>query len=428
MANNKAKAKKFQLQLTSDFIKNSSFAEYATPYPTNRDEEGRQIPEDACKYRNAFARDRDRIVHSKSFRKLQGKTQVFVAGMNPAVRNRLTHTLEVWQIATSLARTFKVNADLVEAIALGHDIGHTPFGHSGEGELGKILEDKTNRGFNHNEQSVVVACFLEESPKTIKNPHTTPIGLNLTKHTIDGIYRHTPSRVEEGCQDDRIQDRFTKKTSGSIEAQIVHIADDIAQNTHDLADLWTTKIIGHQHLINLIMSYSAYFGNEGNDDAGLDKIYEKFMTDGFSREFSSYLVGTLTNDVRMTSIDELNDNYKGSPEACRFIKYSKGTEKFVEEIKNLSRLRGINSDEVSETNSRGRHIIHSLYDLFCDDAHCLPFVHKKGLSPEIQGKLKDTKKYPRTNITQNKDIRIVCDYIASLTDQEAIERFRTILT
>ncbi|MFA4877142.1 MAG: dNTP triphosphohydrolase [Methanoregula sp.] len=422
------KTKRFKLQLTPDYIKNTSLAEYATPYPLKQADESRQIPETACRYRNAFERDRDRIIHSKSFRKLQGKTQVFVAGINPTIRNRLTHTLEVWQIATSLARTFRVNTDLVEAIALGHDIGHTPFGHSGEGELGKILEEKTNRGFNHNEQSVVVACFLEESPKSIKSTPIIPVGLNLTEHTIEGIYRHTPSRVKDGCQDERICDRFTETSFGSIEAQIVHIADDIAQNTHDLADLWTTKILGYQHLLDLIMTYPMYFGYETDDAEDLDRMYDKFMKDGFTREFSSYLVGTLVNDVRETSIDELNKKYNGSPESHQFIKYAKDTEKFVEEIKNLTKLKGINSDEVSQTNSRGRHIIRSLYELFRDDAHCLPLVHKNGLSKAIQKKINDTKKYPRTNITQNEDIRIICDYIASLTDQEAIERFRTILT
>lgn len=136
----------------------------------------------------------------------------------------------------------------------------------------------------------------------------------------------------------------------------------------------------------------------------------------------------MVNDVRETSINELNDHYKGRSEARQFIKYSKESEKFVKVVKDLTQLKGIKSDEVSETNSRGRHIIRSLYELFCDDAHCLPLVYNVGLSEAIQKKLKDTKKYPRTNITQKEDIRIICDYIASLTDQEAIEKFRTILT
>jgi|WetSurMetagenome_2_1015567.scaffolds.fasta_scaffold02950_5 dGTPase len=422
------KSKRFKLHLTADFIKDASLADYATPYPKTPEEDHRKIVEDSCRYRNAFSRDRDRIVHCNSFRKLQGKTQVFVSGINPSIRNRLTHTLEVWQIATSLAKTFRANVDLVEVIALGHDIGHTPFGHSGEGELGKILEEKTSHGFNHNEQSVIVASFLEESPKSIKINPSDPVGLNLTEYTLEGIYKHT-TRFRHGCQDTRLVGRAFNKTSyGSIEAQIVHIADDIAQNTHDLADLWTNKNIGYQHLLPLIMDNPEYFGNEDNSPRAVNRLYQKFMKTGFSHEFSSYLVGTLTNDVRETSINELNIKYNGKPGERQFIKYSKETEKFVKDLKDLTLLKGINSDEVNQTNSRGRHIIHSLYDLFCTDAYCLPSMHKDKLSEEIQVKMKDTKKYIGTNINQKEDIRIICDYIASLTDHEAIERFRAILT
>lgn len=136
----------------------------------------------------------------------------------------------------------------------------------------------------------------------------------------------------------------------------------------------------------------------------------------------------MTNDVRENGINELNKKYNGKPGERQFIKYSKETEKFVQELKNLTHLKGINSDEVNQTNSRGRHIIRSLYDLFCNDAYCLPSVHKDKLSKEVQAIMNDTKKYKDTKITQKEDIRIICDYIASLTDQEAIERFRAILT
>jgi dGTPase len=425
---------RFQTSFTADYIKDASLslADYATPYPKTSEEEGRKIIEEGCRYRNAFSRDRDRIVHCSSFRKLQGKTQIFVSGLNPSIRNRLTHTLEVWQIATSLAKTFRVNVDLVEAISLGHDIGHTPFGHSGEGELGNILDEETNRRFNHNEQSVIVAALLEESPKQVENVPSKPVGLNLSQYTLEGIYKHT-LRFKRGCQDERLRNWFDI-TYGSIEAQIVHIADDIAQNTHDLADLWANKNIGYQHLLPIMSNYSTYFGNGDHCGKGglaqeeLDKFIEKFLKDGFSHEFSSYLVGTLTNDVRKTGISELNNKYNGKPGEYQFIKYSAETEKFVEDLKNLTHLTGINSDEVNQTNSRGRHIIRSLYDLYCDDAYCLPLVHKGKLSEEIQRIMEDTMKYKKTNITQKDDIRIICDYIASLTDQEAIERFRAILT
>lgn len=421
------RTKKYKLHLTPDFIKSTSLADYATPYPTKPEDEKRKVKEKGCRYRNSFSRDRDRIVHSRSFRKLQGKTQVFVAGINSSIRNRLTHTIEVWQIATSMAKTFNANEDLVEAIALGHDIGHTPFGHSGEGELEKILEQNNNYGFNHNEQSVIVASVLEESPKLIEIDPSDPVGLNLTEHTLEGIYKHTP-RYRSGCKDIRLRDHFTKTSYGSIEAQIVHIADDIAQKTHDLADLWTSKCIGYEHLMPLIFDHPTYFGYNPDKAEDFDILYRKFTRDGFSHEFSSHLVGSLVNDVRENSIEEINSRYNGKPGERQFIKYSKETEHFVKELKDLTHLRGINSDEVNQTNSRGRHIIKSLYELFLNDAYCLPSIYKKELSVEIQEKLQDTKKYKDTNITQKEDKRIICDYIASLTDQEAIERFRAILT
>jgi len=179
--------KRFKVLSRQEHIQNIKLAEYATLYPENPDEEKRKINEVPCDFRNAFVRDRDRIVHSASFRKLQDKTQIFISGLSPLIRNRLTHTLEVWQISVSIARMLSANIHLTEAIAFGHDLGHTPFGHAGEAALNRIMIEHGLEGFSHNEQSVRVASLLESEPNMLlEKDHEIPawpnsVGLNLTK-------------------------------------------------------------------------------------------------------------------------------------------------------------------------------------------------------------------------------------------------------
>lgn len=187
-----------------------NLSEFATK---SRNTLGRERQEDECSMRTNFQRDRDRIVHSKSFRRLKHKTQVFLSPFDDHFRTRLTHTLEVSQIARTMARALDLNEDLVEAISLGHDLGHTPFGHCGEGVLNKLVEG----GFNHNVQSVRVVRVLEN--------------LNLCNETIDGILTHTWG--------------FEPKTS---EAQVVQLADKIAYINHDIDDSIRAGIISESDL------------------------------------------------------------------------------------------------------------------------------------------------------------------------------------
>ena len=167
--------------------------------------EGRDIPETPCDLRTAFQRDRDRIIHCKSFRRLNRKTQVFLAPEGDHYRTRLTHTLEVSQIARTIARALRMNEDLTEAIALGHDLGHTPFGHAGERMLAEICDE----GFAHNEQSLRVVERLEKNGQ----------GLNLTKEVRDGILNHS-----------------MHGTPGTMEGKIVRLSDKIAYINHDMDD------------------------------------------------------------------------------------------------------------------------------------------------------------------------------------------------
>ena len=176
--------------------------------------------------RTAYQVDRDRIIHSKAFRRLKHKTQVFIAPVGDHYRTRLTHTMEVMQVARSIARGLNLNEDLTEAIALGHDLGHTPFGHAGEYALGACLPG----GFRHNEQSVRVVEYLEKDGK----------GLNLTREVRDGILRHSKLRESIAAEGWGI--------ANTLEGQIVKIADSLAYLNHDIDDAIRAGVIGVDNL------------------------------------------------------------------------------------------------------------------------------------------------------------------------------------
>lgn len=185
----------------------------------SKNSKGRNIPEDKCSIRTDFMRDRDRIIHSKSFRRLKHKTQVFIAPEGDHFRTRLTHTLEVSQIGRTLARALRLNEDLVEAISLGHDLGHTPFGHTGE----RVLNNLNPHGFDHSKQSIRVIDFLEHKENKI--------GLNLTYEVREGIIKHSGINL-----------------SNTLEGQIVKYADRIAYINHDIDDAIRAGIIKKEDL------------------------------------------------------------------------------------------------------------------------------------------------------------------------------------
>ena len=191
---------------------------------------GRLYKEEGCPYRSAFQRDRDRILHSGSFRKLQYKTQVFLEHEGDYYRTRLTHTLEVTQISRTIAKTLNVNTELVEAIALAHDLGHPPFGHTGENALDTLLSKVG--GFNHNIQALRIVTKLEKI-------YANHPGLNLTFETLEGIITHNGPLANVNPFIKKLlkgMNRFGSNINPSIESQIAALSDDIAYNCHDLGD------------------------------------------------------------------------------------------------------------------------------------------------------------------------------------------------
>ncbi len=211
----------------------SNLSPLAMPSSQSR---GRRRPEEPCPVRTEFQRDRDRILHSKAFRRLSHKTQVFIAPEGDHFRTRLTHTLEVAQVARTISRALSLNEDLTEAIALGHDIGHTPFGHMGERILDSLMREwNIKDGFRHQIQSVRIAQELANNGK----------GLNLTYETLDGIGNHSKGLGDYDLTDDC--------TPATIEGKVVKIADRIAYVNHDLEDAYRAGLVGKDDLPTLFV-------------------------------------------------------------------------------------------------------------------------------------------------------------------------------
>lgn len=203
-----------------EYIEKREYSELSEYASFSRESKGRKYEEKQCDFRTCYQRDRDRIIHSKAFRRLKHKTQVFIAPEGDHYRTRLTHTLEVSQIARTIARSLRLNEDLTEAIALGHDLGHTPFGHAGEAAINEVYTDE----FSHNKQSLRVIDILEKRKENIP-------GLNLTKEVKDGILNHTGDGEPS-----------------TLEGQIVRIADRIAYINHDIDDALRAGLIDFDEL------------------------------------------------------------------------------------------------------------------------------------------------------------------------------------
>jgi dGTPase len=214
-------------------------AEALAPYGLrSRDSRGRDFPEDEPHYRTAFQRDRDRILHTTAFRRLEYKTQVFVVTEGDYYRTRLTHTLEVAQIARTFSRALGGNEDLVEAISLAHDLGHPPFGHSGEATLGRLMAE--HGGFDHNKQSLRIVTELERR-------YPDFAGLNLTWEVREGIVKHETEYDVSDAED------YEPEKRGHLEAQIANVADELAYTAHDLDDGLRSNLISIGQLQGLAL-------------------------------------------------------------------------------------------------------------------------------------------------------------------------------
>ena len=359
---------------------------------------GRYNVEKKSNFRTSYQRDRDRIIHSTAFRRLKHKTQVFINTTGDHYRTRITHSLEVAQIARTLAKFFNLDEDLCETLSLAHDLGHTPFGHAGEEALNECMSDYG--GFDHNIQTLRIVTLLENKYYNFK-------GLNLTFETLDGLIKHN-GPIKNTIKLDKIlgknffKKKINFKNSPSLEAQIASISDDIAYNSHDLEDglrakLFTLKDIKNIPVLDIVLKKHK-------------NRFKKFPEDLVLRQVIREIINEMVKDIilntkkilKKNKIKNLNDVYKSKyPIVC----FSEKMKLFDLNIKKFLKQRMYFHNEVLKKTELGKKIVKSLF-----------FNIKR--KPNNFLNIRITKKY-NTN-------RIISDFIAGMTDRFAINLYNKI--
>jgi len=356
---------------------------------------GRFFKEKKTNLRNDFQRDRDRIIHSTAFRRLKHKTQVFVNTSGDHFRTRITHSLEVSQIARTLSKYFNLNEDLSETLSLAHDLGHTPFGHAGEEALNDCM--KNYGGFDHNIQTLRIITILENRYYDFK-------GLNLSIETIDGLIKHNGPVKNLTKLNTILGNNFFKKkinfnSNSSLEAQIASISDDIAYNSHDLEDGLKSNLFDLNHLtdipvLNKIISKHKKKIKKYSIDLIIRQIIREIIN-----EMVSDVISTTKRNIRLYKIKNLNDIYQTKDQ---IVTFSQRLRIFDKKIKNFLKHKMYFHKDVNSRTNYGKKVITKLF---------------------LQIK-KNPKKYINIKKYSNSDIdRIVCDYIAGMTDRYAINLY-----
>ena len=360
--------------------------------------EGRFFNEKKTDLRNDFQRDRDRIIHSTAFRRLKHKTQVFVNTSGDHFRTRITHSLEVSQIARTLSKFFNLNEDLSETLSLAHDLGHTPFGHAGEEALNKCMENYG--GFDHNIQTLRIITILENRYYKFK-------GLNLSIETIDGLVKHN-GPVKDIAKLNKILGKnfFKRKISFSrnstLEAQIASISDDIAYNSHDLEDGLKSNLFKLDHLKNIPILNKIIFKHIKNlKKHSIDLIIRQIIRE-IINEMVSDVIKTTKKNISLNKIKNLNDIYKTK---SQLVAFSNEMQIFDKKIKNFLRKKMYFHKKVNSKTNYGRKVIIKLFAKI-----------KNNPKQYI-----NIKKYGNSNIE-----RIISDYIAGMTDRYAINLYNQI--
>ncbi len=369
-------------------MQNRLLASYAALDETTR---GRRHAEESPAYRGEFQRDRDRIIHSTAFRRLEYKTQVFVNHEGDLFRTRLTHSIEVAQISRTIARSLNLNEDLSETIGLAHDLGHTPFGHAGQDVLNECMQEYG--GFEHNLQSLRVVDELEE--KYAQFP-----GLNLTFESREGILKHCSNKNAKLLGD--VGERFIKKLQPSLEAQLTNLADEIAYNSHDVDDGLRSGLISLQQLREVAFLNTLYEDVEKKYPELPDrrKIYE------IVRRLISIqvidLIETSKSRIDLIKPETISDVRQHSES---IISYSKTMCEQNLAIKRFLRENLYMHYRVRRMSAKSSRMIKELFNAFMDDTLLLP--------PEYQSSVKQ-------QTTQSDKARIIADYIAGMTDRYAM--------
>ena len=348
---------------------------------------GRKIQEKAAFTRTCFQRDRDRIIHSKAFRRLKHKTQVFIATTSDHYRSRLTHTLEVAQISRHLARLLRVNEDLAECIALAHDLGHPPFGHSGEFALNILM--KNHGGFEHNLQSIKVIEFLESKYPCFP-------GLNLSHEIIEGLKKHSTPWDQpqlETCE-------------SSIESQIVNIADEIAYNNHDLDDGINSTFLHPSELTTHITLWKEAKLN-------IKEQYTNLEPHQLNHLINSYIISLQVEDIFKQSLKNLSEHHiKSTKDVFQMkkplIAFSSEMSNKNNELRNYLFKNLYQHPRIKESNIYGKTVVTELFNYYLSNFSIIPEDYITKYDAEIP---KET---------------IICDFISGMTDSYAIKQHKKI--
>ncbi len=363
------------------------------------DSAGRLHAEPESRYRTCFQRDRDRVIHATAFRRLKYKTQVFVYHEGDHYRTRLTHTLEVAQIARTLARALMINEDLAETVALTHDLGHTPFAHTGEDVLNECMRDVG--GFDHNDQSLRVVTLLER-----KYPRWA--GLNMTWESLEGIVKHNgpiTGPLPETLRAVQAVTDLRLRTFASIEAQVAAIADDIAYNNHDVEDglragLFTLQDIEAVPLLQEVMK------NVRDQYGALEEHY-------FICETVREMIGAMVTDVLQETAARLSRLAPQAPDDIRnartaTVGFSGEMHQAVEELRNFLRQRMYRHYKVNRVRLKASRIVRDLYEAFTAQPDLLPESWQLAAAEQGGG-------------NRRAQARVVADYIAGMTDRFAVK-------
>lgn len=365
-----------------------SLAPYASHAAQSR---GRRHAEAPAPTRDAFQRDRDRIVHSTAFRRLVYKTQVFLNHEGDLFRTRLTHSLEVAQLGRSIARSLRLNEDLVEAIALAHDLGHTPFGHAGQDALDACME--AHGGFEHNLQSLRVVDALE---------HRYPQydGLNLSFETREGILKHC-SRANaerlEAAEPGGLGRRFLDRTQPSLEAQLCNLADEIAYNAHDIDDGVRSGLIGLERLgeVALFSRYLRETQEEHPQLQGRRVLYEAIRRMLSAQVYD--VIDASRSALEAAAPGDADDVRRAAP----LVLFSETMRIQSTELKQFLFRNLYRHQRVVQTTSRAKEVVRELFAAYIDDAQQMPASYAQ----------------------RDDRHRAVADYIAGMTDRFAIREY-----
>ena len=361
---------------------------------------GRAHDEDKPAYRGAFQRDRDRIIHSGAFRRLEYKTQVFVNHEGDMFRTRLTHSIEVSQISRTIARALGLNEDLIEAIALAHDLGHTPFGHAGQDALNACMREYG--GFEHNLQSLRVVDLLEERYADFD-------GLNLTYETREGIIKHC-SRAN-AARLGALGERFLNGGQPSLEAQVANLSDEIAYNNHDVDDGLRAELLDIETLSEAAFFHEQHEAVRARWPALTGrKIIHETIRAMVNRQATDLLEASRAA-IAAASPGSVAD-VRGHPTAL--ICFSPPMSEQHLELKRLLRQKLYRHYRVHRMSKKAHRIITDLFDIFFSDPRTLPH--------DVQQRIKESGE----GVPER--ARIVADYVAGMTDRYAIAQYRRLFT